>query len=87
MIIETPEYQEALKDFSAIKDRPVCIFVSNNKSLSLKDRIQVRDYKPELNQEEGQILVVCFNEETREEEIHFCEFCGCSPCDCHWGDY
>jgi len=87
MISNTPEYKEALKVFNSIKDRPVCIFVLEDKSLPLKERIKVRDYTPEIDQEEGHVLVVCFNEEIKVEPIQYCDVCGCVPCDCHWGDY
>tara|TARA_B100000900_G_scaffold388153_1_gene379955 strand:+ start:393 stop:656 length:264 start_codon:yes stop_codon:yes gene_type:complete len=87
MITETPEYKQALKEFLKIKDRPVCIFVLNNESLPLKKRIQVRDYNPKLDIEDGRVLIVCFNEKIMVENISFCDVCGCNPCDCHWGDY
>jgi|14_taG_2_1085336.scaffolds.fasta_scaffold19987_2 hypothetical protein len=86
-IRNTKEWKDKLEVLHQIKDRPVCIFVLNKENIPLTERIQVLDYTPELDKTEGLILIVCFNQEIKVEDIQFCEVCGCHPCDCHWGDY
>tara|TARA_B100000242_G_C43002220_1_gene465609 strand:+ start:752 stop:1057 length:306 start_codon:yes stop_codon:yes gene_type:complete len=89
-ILESEHYKNALTEFNSIFDRPICIFLYKDDELLLRDRIKVMDYENGCDlQEEGKgaVLVVRMNKIVKVRKIDTCEGCGCSPCDCDWGNH
>ena len=91
-ILSSEEYTAALKEFRGITDRPVTIFLYSiySKGISLKGRIKVLDYEDAADLQEkgiGSIVFACFNEDILVKKVEFCDGCGCSPCDCDWGNH